>query len=73
MSSELNAACWAVVSERGREANGLTHLQALELMQRLAREKVNGLCVVTDAAAERFTQPAPISQSIPPNVTRRSQ
>jgi hypothetical protein len=69
--SELNAACWAIVSERGREAHGLTHRQALELIERLAREKVNGLCIVTDAAAGRFAQPAPASQPVAPNRTAR--
>jgi hypothetical protein len=63
--SELGAATWAVVSERGAEASGLSHRQALELMQRLTQEKVNGLCVVTASAAGRFTQPAP-SEVIPP-------
>lgn len=54
--SELSEAQWAVISERGVEADRLTYRQALELMQHLTQEKVNGLCIVTSAAAHRFTQ-----------------
>ena len=52
--SELREAQWAVVSERGCEASGLKHTDALALMKRLVQEKVNGLCIVTAAAARRF-------------------
>ncbi|MDX6695833.1 MAG: hypothetical protein QOF02_3436 [Blastocatellia bacterium] len=64
--SELGEAQWAVVSERGCEASGVNYTNALELMRRLTQEKVSGLCIVTAAAARRFTsvlraspQPAP--------------
>lgn len=65
--SELSEAQWAVTSERGVEAGGLTHRRALELMQQLTEENVNGLCIVTDTAARRFTKaipPASRNQSI---------
>jgi hypothetical protein len=54
MMSELGEPQWAVVSERGCEASGLKHQEALDLMWRLTEEKVHGLCVVTAAAARRF-------------------
>ncbi|HEX8493881.1 MAG TPA: hypothetical protein VF658_13635 [Pyrinomonadaceae bacterium] len=57
--SELSEAEWAVISERGVEASDLPHRQALELMQHLTEEKVNGLCIVTAAAARRFTHSTP--------------
>ena len=51
--SELTEEHWAVLSERGCEAMGLTYAQANELMRALVRERVSGLAVVTDAAARR--------------------
>ncbi|HWS98790.1 MAG TPA: hypothetical protein VN256_00865 [Pyrinomonadaceae bacterium] len=51
--SELTEERWAVLSERGCEAMGLTYAQAAELMRSLARERVSGLSVITDAAARR--------------------
>ena len=53
--SELTEALWAVLSERGCEANALTYAQAAELMRALQREKVSGLSVITDDAARRAT------------------
>jgi hypothetical protein len=51
--SELTEERWAVLSERGCEAMGLTYAQAAELMRSLMRERVSGLSVITDAAARR--------------------
>ena len=51
--SELTEERWAVLSERGCEAMGLTYAQALELMRALARDRVSGLSVITDDAARR--------------------
>ncbi len=51
--SELTEERWAVLSERGCEAMGLTYAQARELMRALLRERVSGLSVITDAAARR--------------------
>ena len=71
--SELSQAQWAVISERGVESDGLTHRQALELMQHLVQEKVNGLSIVTSAAARRFTKPIPLaSQSSNRDVNSRA-
>ena len=55
--SELNQRQWAVISERGREAEGLPYAEAGELVRKLRGEKLSGLCVVTDAAAS-YLQPA---------------
>ena len=46
------------MSERGREAGGVTYADASALVRRLTGERVHGLCVVTDEAAERFAAPA---------------
>lgn len=67
---ELDEAQWAVISERGVEANDLTHRQSLELMQRLTQEKVNGLSIVTSAAARRFTQTPPAHSGQQPRSVR---
>jgi hypothetical protein len=54
--SELTEQRWAVLSERGCEATGLTYAQAAELMRALMRERVSGLSVITDDAAQRASR-----------------
>ena len=56
--SELNEQRWAVISERGREAAGLTYAEAAELMSRLKGERVHGTCVITAEAAARLAATA---------------
>lgn len=51
--SELSQPHWAVISERGVESSGLNYADALQLMRDLERQKVYGLCLVTDEAAAR--------------------
>lgn len=53
--NELSEKRWAVLSERGNEALGLTYAQALEMMRALQQEKVSGLSIITDDAARRAT------------------
>lgn len=52
--SELKEPRWAVISERGREARGLAYAEASALVQSLRGEKLSGLCIVTNAAAEHI-------------------
>lgn len=69
---ELDYPQWAVISERGCEASGLSHTEALALMRRLTQEKVHGLAIVTAAAARRFNHTAPAAnQSISSGTARR--
>jgi hypothetical protein len=54
--SELNERLWAVLSERGREAAGLTYEEAAVLVRELRvggenGGKLSGLCIITDRAA----------------------
>ena len=49
--SELSQRRWAVQSEYGREAAGLTYEEAAALVGRLRAEKTSGLCIITDEAA----------------------
>lgn len=55
--SELSEKRWAVISERGCEASQLLYADAARLVSQLKSEKVAGLCVITDAAAERLGRP----------------
>lgn len=50
--SELDAAVWSVVSFEKCEASALTYEEARTKMADLDANGVNGLCIVTDAAAE---------------------
>ena len=55
MTSDLEQPCWSVLSDRGCEANGLTHEEARRLVHRLGGEGRHGLCIVTDEAEGRIT------------------
>jgi len=57
MTSELGMEKWAVVSDRGCEATGLTHEEARRLVHRLAGEGRHGLCIMSDDAAGRLNSP----------------
>jgi hypothetical protein len=52
--SELHQPMWAVVSFEKVIKNGLNYDEALAEMERLKSEKVFGLCIITDEAAERI-------------------
>ncbi|HEX8845247.1 MAG TPA: hypothetical protein VF791_11415 [Pyrinomonadaceae bacterium] len=74
---ELSEELWAVLSERGCEASSLSYAQAAELMRRLKRERVSGLCVITNDAARRVsltensrTRPSPSNGGRP--IIRKS-
>jgi hypothetical protein len=54
---------WAVISDRGCEATGLTHEDARRLVHRLAGEGRHGLCIISDEAASRLAPPRPESKS----------
>ena len=57
MTSDLEQPCWSVLSDRGCEANGLTHEEARRLVHRLGGEDRHGVCIVTDEAAGRMASP----------------
>lgn len=54
MTSDLENKCWAVISERGCEASGLSHEEARRLVHRLGGEGRHGLCIISDEAAGRM-------------------
>lgn len=69
---ELVERQWAIISERGCEATGITYMEARELMRRLEEQKVYGTAIVTAAAARRMTHTAPAPhQSISSETIRR--
>jgi hypothetical protein len=67
--SELNERLWAVLSERGREAAGLTYEEAAVLVRELRGGgganggKMSGLCIVTDRAAS-LVAPAKVKAKV---------
>ena len=54
LTSEMNEPNWSVVTFENRRAGNLTYQQAVETLEKLAAEKVAGLCIITDEAAERI-------------------
>jgi len=64
--STLNERLWAVLSERGREAAGLTYEEAAVLVRGLRDGansdggRISGLCIVTSRAAEHV---APVKKA----------
>lgn len=52
--SELAAMSWSVVSFDKREAGNLTYEQAEAKIKELTAQKMSGLCIITDEAAERI-------------------
>ena len=49
--SEMNEPIWALISERGCEAAGITYEEAHKLMLKREREGLHALCIITDRAA----------------------
>ena len=68
LMGELEQRQWAVLSEDGCEAAGLTYDEALELVRGLEEDKSNGLCIISDEAARRIRQ----RRKTPANTTQFS-
>lgn len=62
--SELMNRRWAVISEHGCEASGLTYEEAHALMNHLDADRVHGLCIVTDEAARHFLRDGSVSPQL---------
>lgn len=54
--SELRQPCWSVVSFEKCAAKNLTYAEAERKIAELAKQGVSGLCLVTDAVAERIAK-----------------
>jgi hypothetical protein len=70
MVSELGMEKWAVLSERGCDAAGLTHEEARRLVHKLAGEGRHGLCIVSNEAAHRLSGPV-IPADMPATQSRQ--
>lgn len=55
-SNELAAPRWSVVSFETTAASGLTYDEASKILRELNRQKISGLCIVTDESAARMTK-----------------
>lgn len=55
--NELDQPIWSLVSFDRCEASGLTYAAAFEKLAQLDRDKIAGLCIVTDEAAARLARP----------------
>lgn len=54
LPSELAEPIWSVATYETVAASGLTYEEAEKLATRLEAEKVAGLCIITDEAANRI-------------------
>lgn len=55
LPSELVEPIWSVVTYETVAATGLTYDEAEKLSEKLKTEKVSGLCIITDEAANRIS------------------
>lgn len=67
--SEFNEPRWAVLSERGVEMTGVAYAEAAAALKRLRAERVRGLCIITQEAAQRFTGDEQEPAHLPPLKT----
>ncbi|MGI8669414.1 MAG: hypothetical protein ACR2J3_06120 [Aridibacter sp.] len=54
--SELHAPVWAVVSFEKVVEGNLTYDKAVRKMQELIEQKVSGLCIITENAAQKIAE-----------------
>lgn len=56
VSSELDEPVWSVINFEGVVKAKLKYDEAVQKMQELAEQKVSGLCIVTDKAAQGLAE-----------------
>ena len=54
--SALVAPRWSVVSFESVAVSGISYAEAAKWMEKLYRQKVSGLCIITDEAAARISK-----------------
>ena len=54
-TSELDAPVWSVISFEKRVGQNLNYADARAMLDKLVGEKVSGLCIITDEAAEKMS------------------
>ncbi|MGI8470380.1 MAG: hypothetical protein ACR2N3_18220 [Pyrinomonadaceae bacterium] len=55
-ASELLEPRWSVVSFESVAVSGVTYDEAAKWMEKLGKQKISGLCIITDEAAARFSK-----------------
>ncbi|HEX8736411.1 MAG TPA: hypothetical protein VF721_13870 [Pyrinomonadaceae bacterium] len=55
ISSELNEPRWSVVSFESVAVYGLPYAEARNWLEKLQKQNISGLCIVTDEAAARIS------------------
>ena len=53
--SELNEPRWSVVSFESVAVHGLPYAEAQNWLEKLQKQNISGLCIVTDEAAARIS------------------
>ena len=53
-TSELKLSGWSIVTFEGVAVSGLDYEEATKWLRKLEEQKISGLCIVTDEAAERI-------------------
>jgi hypothetical protein len=53
--SELDMPVWSVISFEKRIEKNLKYADAAALLEKLVGEKISGLCIITDEAAEKMS------------------
>lgn len=56
VSSELNEPRWSVVSFESVAVHGLNYTDAKNWLEKLQKQNISGLCIVTDEAAARISE-----------------
>ena len=56
VSSELSEPRWSVVSFESVAVHGLTYADAKSWLEKLQKQNVSGLCIITDEAAARMSK-----------------
>jgi hypothetical protein len=57
LTSELSEPRWSVVSFDAVAVSGLPYEEARNWLEKLGKQNIAGLCIVTDEAAARMTKP----------------
>jgi hypothetical protein len=55
VSSELNEPRWSVVSFESVAVHGLPYAEAQKWLEKLQKQNISGLCIITDEAAARIS------------------
>lgn len=56
LTSELQQQKWSVVSFESVAVRNLTYDEARVWLEKLEKQKISGLCIITDEAAERMAE-----------------